>query len=231
MLVVGGIALAVYISQSLLVIFGALVFASMIDGGARLLGRILPVGRTVRVVIVLLSCTAFMVWLGYFAGSQISREAALLPDIVIRQGAIFLGYLRNQGFAIEPADLQNMAGTVMNGVGTVTSAIGGIFGGFTTLVLIVIIGIYVAMEPLLYERGVAWMMPARQRAGFHITAQRMGIDPAAADGRAAGRHGVRRGVHLGSAVLVRRADGGVAGDPDRIARFHSQSRRVHFRAY
>ncbi|MES2700424.1 MAG: AI-2E family transporter, partial [Pseudomonadota bacterium] len=34
---VGLFVLAVYISQSLLVVFGAMVFAAMIDGGSRLL--------------------------------------------------------------------------------------------------------------------------------------------------------------------------------------------------
>ena len=37
--VVGTVALAVWIARPLLVIFGAMVFASMIDGGARLLGQ------------------------------------------------------------------------------------------------------------------------------------------------------------------------------------------------
>ena len=47
----------------------------------------------------------------------------------------------------------------MSGVGTVTRAIGGMLGALTTLFLIVVIGIYLALEPRLYERGVAWMLP------------------------------------------------------------------------
>ena len=79
-MVVGLVILAVYISQALLVIFGAMVFASMLDGGARLLGRALKIGRTWRLAIVLLLTTLFFVWLGQFAGTQISREAAQLPE-------------------------------------------------------------------------------------------------------------------------------------------------------
>ena len=171
--VVGLVVLAVYISQSLLVIFGAMVFAAMVDGGARLLGRVLPVGRGIRIAIVLLGAVAFFVWLGFFAGSQISREAAQLPDIVNNQAVELIAWLRSQGFAIEPANVQGMVSQLMSGVGTVTRAIGGIFGGLATVLLILIIGIYVVLEPRLYERGVAWMLPYGQRDAFYATVSDM----------------------------------------------------------
>jgi predicted PurR-regulated permease PerM len=166
--------LAVYISQSLLVIFGAMVFAAMIDGGARLLGRVLKIGRGWRIALVLLGCVAFAVWLVSFAGSQISREAAQLPAIVIQQAQLAAAWASDQGFAVEIADLQGLIGQAVTGVGTVTRALGGILGTLTTLVLVMIMGIYVAMEPRLYERGVAWMLPAHRRSDFYILASRMG---------------------------------------------------------
>src|SRR6478735_9554689 len=72
-LVVGLTILAVYISRALLVIFGAMVFAAMLDGGARLLGRALKIGRGWRLGIVIGLTVLFFVWLGQFAGTQISR--------------------------------------------------------------------------------------------------------------------------------------------------------------
>lgn len=171
--VIGAFLLAVYISQSLLVIFGAMVFASMIDGGSRLLGRVLPIGRTWRVGIVLILTIAVFVWLGFYAGTRISQEAAALPNVVGFQLGGLVGWLQEHGFAVEVADLKNMIGSVTSGVGMVTSAIGGILGGFTTMALVLIIGIYLALEPLLYERGVAWMVPKQMRGGFHITVSRM----------------------------------------------------------
>ena len=171
--VVGLALLAVYIAQSLLVIFGAMVFAALVDGGARLLGRVLPIGRGLRIGIVLIAAVAFFAWLAIFAGSQISQEAARLPDIVGTQAARLLGWLQAQGFAITAADVQRFAGELMSGVGMVTSAIGGIIGAGTLLLLILIIGIYIAFEPRLYERGLAWMLPREERAEFHITLARM----------------------------------------------------------
>ena len=171
--VVGLAVLAIYISQSLLVIFGAMVFAAMLDGGARLLRRVLPIGRNWRIAIVLLAAVAFLLWLGYFAGSQISREAAAFPRIVEEQARDIFAWMQEQGFAISINDVQGLASQAMTGFGTVTRALGGLLGGVATLVLIVIIGIYVAIEPRLYERGVAWMLPARRRGDFYITANRM----------------------------------------------------------
>lgn len=171
--VIGLAVLAVYISQSLLVIFGAMVFASMIDGGTRLLGRWLKIGRGWRIAIVIVAIVAFLVWLGYFAGSQISQQAAQFPAIVGEQLGRLFGLLREQGFAISQTDIQSVVGSLVSGVGTVTRAIGGLFGGLATILLILIIGIYIAIEPNLYERGIAWMVPEHHRAAFYDTIERM----------------------------------------------------------
>ncbi len=171
--VLGAIALAVYISQSLLILFGALVFGAMLDGGARLLGRVLPIPRMLRILIVIATICLFFYWLVTFAGSQISEEAAQLPQIVEAQYWITLAWLRDQGFAINPETIQNMIGGIAGSFGTVTQAVGGILGGITTLFLIVVIGIYVTVEPRIYERGVAWMIVRDRREEFFETLRQM----------------------------------------------------------
>ena len=172
--VIGLCILAVYIARPLLVIFGALVFASMIEGGTRLLGRVLPIGRTWRVSIVLIGVVLFFAWLVYFAGSTISQEAAEFPAIIERQIGELLDYARSQGFNISQDHLENYAGSIGSGISTVTRALSGLVGGLTTIVLIAIIGIYVAVDPAVYERGVAWMLPRNRRDEFYVTAARMG---------------------------------------------------------
>ena len=171
--VVGLVILAVKISSSLLVIFGAMVFAAMIDGGARLLGRALKIGRSWRIAIVLVGAVLFLVWLSYFAGSQISQQAAEFPAIVQAQVDRAIDWLSGQGFAISSTDVESLIGRVADSAGTITRAIGGALGGLTTLLLIVIIGIYVALEPDLYERGVAWMLPEPRREEFYETISKM----------------------------------------------------------
>jgi len=171
--VVGLAVLAVYVSQALLVIFGAMVFATMLDGGARLLGRVLPIGRNWRLALVIVLTLAFLVWLFWFAGSQISQQAAELPTLIGAQLGKFIAWLQTKGFAASEEDVGRLVGTVASGVGVVTRAIGGILGAGATLVLIVTIGLYLAFEPRLYERGLAWVLPRGARSEFYVTADRM----------------------------------------------------------
>lgn len=168
------IALCVWLASSLLIIFGGIVFAALIDGGARLLGRVLPIGRGWRVAIVLFLTAAFLAWTAMFAGTQIASEAAALPAIIESQYLRALTWLGEQGFGIEVNDLQSILQQLMGGIGQLTRAVGGIIGAFTTAVLILVLGIYFAIEPRLYRRGVAWMLPSDRRDHFRGTAEQMG---------------------------------------------------------
>jgi len=167
--VLGLVILAIYLSKALMVIFGAMVFGALVDGGTRLLGRVLKIGRNWRVAIVLALTAAFLFWLVTFAGTTLSREAAEFPKIIETQLAELFAWMREQGFGIRVNELQGLASSLTSGVGTITKAIGGLLGGLTTMLLIAIIGIYFAIDPNLYERGVAWMVPDRHREAFYDT--------------------------------------------------------------
>ncbi len=173
--VVGFFALAIYIARPLLVIFGAMVFAAMIDGGSRLLGKVLPIPRGIRIAIVCLAAIAFTAWLGLFAGQRISEEATQFPALIEGQVTQLLNWAQGQGFDISQAQMQNYTGQIMSGVGALTAMLGGLVGFLATVALIVIIGIYVAAEPRLYERGLAWMFPRERRDGLYVTIDRMGF--------------------------------------------------------
>ena len=164
----------IFMAQPLLVIFAGLVFAAMIDGGARLLGRVLPIGRGWRVLIVLLSAAAFLIWTVIFAGSQLTAQAAQLPATVETQTARLLAWLGTHHITFGNADVGGFIQQAVGGVGHVTRIMGGILGGATTLFLVLVLGIYLAVEPRLYQRGVAWMLPMETRDHFHGTAHLMG---------------------------------------------------------
>ncbi len=171
--VAGLVVLAVYVSQSLLVIFGGLVFAAIIDGGARLVGKAIPIGRVWRIALVLILAVAFFVWLTYYAGSQITQQAAALPELVQNQTSRLFQLARENGLSVQVQDLQSYSSQLISGVGTVTAALTGLLGAMTTMVLILIIGIYVALEPNLYERGLEWMAPRHRRSSLSVTMDRM----------------------------------------------------------
>ena len=167
-------ALVVLLAQPLLVVFAAMVFAAMIDGGARLLGKVLPIARGWRVAMVLILVAAFLVWTAYFAGSQIALQAAALPATVEAQALRIIDWLRVHGFAIEAGDFQSLLRQALGGVGQLTRVVGGVIGTVTTVVMVIVLGIYFAVEPRLYRRGVAWLFPSDRRDYFEGTAQLMG---------------------------------------------------------
>lgn len=168
------LALTVYLAQPLLVIFGGMVFAAMIDGGARLLGRVLPIGRAWRVTLVLLLTLAFVIWVAMFAGTQIAAEAALLPGTIQAQTFKLLGWLKGQGVNFDMQSMEGLIDKAVGGVSQLTSAVGGVIGGFTTAFLIAVMAIYFAAEPQLYRRGFAWLLPQQERSHFEGTATIMG---------------------------------------------------------
>ncbi|HEX8514075.1 MAG TPA: hypothetical protein VF688_13330, partial [Allosphingosinicella sp.] len=53
------IAAVIFLAQPLLLIFAGIVLASMLDGGTRLLGRVLPIGRGWRLAIVTILAIGF----------------------------------------------------------------------------------------------------------------------------------------------------------------------------
>ncbi len=167
------IVLAVYLSESLLIIFGGMVFAALVDGGARLLGRVLPIDRGWRVSIVMLLTVAFLLWIVLFAGSQIADQAAELPSTVQSQAVRMLRWMKLHGLAVSNENLPSFAEKAFGGIGEVTRAVGGLIGGATTMFLIVVLGIYFAVEPRLYQRGLAWLLPQDKRAYFEGTAALM----------------------------------------------------------
>ena len=177
--VVSLVALAVYLAQPLLVIFGGIVFAAMIDGGQRLIARVMPaLPRALRITLVLLGAVGFVVWLIGFAGNQIATQAAAFPQLIETETLRLVDLARAHGLIPATIDVAALSGKVAEqlagGVGLLTRALGGLFGGATTAFLILILGVYFAAEPDLYQRGMAWLLPASSRDDWHGTAQAMG---------------------------------------------------------
>ena len=172
--VVGGAALIWLLAQPLLLILGGAVLATMLDGGTRLLGRALPIGRGWRLAIILLAAVGFMAWVVMFAGSQLAGQAAELQRVLLIQIERALAWGRDHGFAELNFDPEQALNYVAGSVGQVTAAVGSVLGGLTSLLMIFVLGIFLAMEPRLYERGFAWLLPVRERSHFYAVTDAMG---------------------------------------------------------
>jgi|TARA_Y100000815_G_scaffold5985_1_gene5618 predicted PurR-regulated permease PerM len=168
------IALTALLAQPLMLILGAMVLATMMDGGSRLLGRILPIGRGWRLTIVLLSAVAFLVWTFYLTGSSLAAQAQAMRTIVEAQVTRIGGWMQQLGITATPSDLKGLAQQAMSSMGRVTAALGTAMGAITGGAMMLVLAIFLATEPKLYERGVAWMLPMDKRAQFYTIADKMG---------------------------------------------------------
>jgi predicted PurR-regulated permease PerM len=170
-----GVVLLALLAQPLLLIFGGIVFAAMLDGGTRLLGRVLPIGRGKRLGIVCVGVLLFLIGTVYLAGSQLAGQAEALQIVVTAQLNRLLGWVHQIGLVPAGSGGINEIGKqLMGSLGKVTAFVGSALGAVSSLAMIVVIGVFVAIEPRLYERGVAWMLPIDKRADFYVTAEKMG---------------------------------------------------------
>lgn len=170
LLVVGCIVLA----QPIMLILGGLVFAVILDGGTRLLGRILPIGRGWRLTIVTLAGFAFIGWTFYYAGTTLAEQAEALKAVITTQGTKLMGSLRSIGL-VPDGDVSRLGSQMLGGVGRLTTALSTALGALSSILMILVIGIFIAMEPKLYDRGVAWMLPTKHRHGFYDLTNKVGF--------------------------------------------------------
>jgi len=166
-------ALVVLLIQPLLLIFAGLVVASMLDGGARLIRKAVPIPRGFALLIVVLLVIAFVGGVVYLTGVEIAAQAEQLRQTLEAQAIRISGWLTELGVMPGAADLKDFAQQALGSVGRVTSFIGGAVGAVASFFLVLIIGLFVAMEPRIYERGLQWMVPMQSRDQFAITLARM----------------------------------------------------------
>jgi predicted PurR-regulated permease PerM len=69
----------------------------------------------------------------------------------------------------------NWRSQLLGGIGRLTSAVGSVIGGVASVIAMIVIGIFLASEPKLYDRGIAWMLPLRHRSGFYRIAEHVGF--------------------------------------------------------
>ena len=172
--VILSVVLIYVLAQPLFLIFGGLVLAAMLDGGARLLGRILPIGRGKRIAIVAVLVFAFLLGVLSYAGLTLVSEFQALKDLVITQVTRVQAYAGSLGMLPKGGiDVGAIGKQLMGSIGTVTSVLGSALGAISSLAMIVVLGLFFASEPRIYERGLGWLIPHDKRADFFQTSTDM----------------------------------------------------------
>jgi predicted PurR-regulated permease PerM len=170
LLVAGMIVLA----QPLLLILGGAIFAVFLDGGTRLLGRVLPIARGWRLLLTILLGFGFIGWVFWFAGTTIAAQFEDLRIVVTAQFGRLMEFAGSLGL-VPKGPPANLGSQLLGSVGRLTSAVGSAIGAATSVIAMIVIGIFLAAEPKIYDRGIAWMLPLRHRTGFYRIAEHVGF--------------------------------------------------------
>ena len=166
------IAGVIVLAQPLLLIVGGMIFAVFLDGGARLIGRVLPIGRGFRLLIALLIGFGFIGWVFWYAGTTIAAQFEALRIVVTAQFEGLMAFASSMGL-IPKGPPTNLGSELLGSVGRLTSAVGSALGAITSVILMLVIGIFLAIEPRIYDRGIAWMLPIRHRERFYLITDRI----------------------------------------------------------
>jgi predicted PurR-regulated permease PerM len=173
-----GMALAIIgvivLGQPLLLIVGGAIFAVFLDGGVRLLGHFLPIQRGWRLLLVLLLGFGFIGWVLWFAGTTIGAQFEALREVVTAQFNRLLAFAASLGL-MPKGEAPDVGSQLLGGIGRLTSAVGSVIGAVASVIAMIVIGIFLASEPRLYDRGIAWMLPLRARGGFYRIAEHAGF--------------------------------------------------------
>ena len=168
------LALVILLAQPLLIIFAGLVLGIMFDGGVRLLGRYAPIARGARLLIVVVGVVLFLAGTSYLMGVGLIQQVNQLRATLEGQALRLTSWATGQGLMPGASDISGIARQALSSVGRLTSWVGSAVGAITTLFFILVLGLFFAMEPRVYDRGVQWMVPAAMRAEFALTVDRLG---------------------------------------------------------
>jgi len=159
--------LAWKLAPMLMLIIGGLVVAAALQGAEHQLARVwrAPMQLRMAVVIILLiaALTAFVLFASYQVAEQFAQLRITLTEQLTRLGE----FARGNGIDLGET-ARNPMGAVQHqfadSAGSFRETVGSFLGAIGSMVFMLMIGIYVAIDPRIYERGIEWLTPQAHRA-------------------------------------------------------------------
>ncbi len=162
------IALLVWrISDALLILFAAALMALFLDGLARLINRVIPIGHLASLILGLVLIIAGFSGVFLLGGSQITQQFAEL-SVRLSEGIEWAedwlsSYSWGRSALIKPPETSEL----LSGTGDILGQVGGALfstvGAFIKLPIIFIVGLYLAISPVAYLHGLVLLIPPAKR--------------------------------------------------------------------
>jgi predicted PurR-regulated permease PerM len=150
-------------SDVLLMAFGGALLAVMLSALADFLARRTPIGRRAALPLAILTILAALGLLAWWLGGIVAHQFAEL----VRQLPAALGKLRDwlaaAGVGREVLDSLGSGNSTESALKLIGAAVSTL-GAATNVLLVLVLGIYLAADPGLYRRGFLRLVPSRHRA-------------------------------------------------------------------
>ncbi len=179
-----GLFLAWMAANGLFLIFAGLLFAALLDACARGVSRFSSFPRGINLAIAIIAITlavaGLLVWSGFSVAQQIDSLIETLTRQLhaLEQSIVNLG-VAPSGTGGKPNVAANLVRFLFPDLhqlfGEAQSAFTVTMGGIGGVVIILLIGGFVAADPDLYRRGVLELLPARHRANAGVLLDEMAL--------------------------------------------------------
>lgn len=153
-----------------LLVFAAILFAVLLDTAADFLGRGLSIPRWLALLAVCLLFIALIVGGGWLLGTQFADQFNQLAQTLQSSWARVQSHLREYQWGrqmLEGTFLGDLVSNPSAFLSRITGLVSTALSGLTSLIIILILGVYLAASPAMYRNGVISLFPikARPRAG------------------------------------------------------------------
>lgn len=187
------LALIWYSAGTLFLLFAGILFGVFLSAMTDLIGRVLPVGHSIRLVLVCVLFVGLLSGVFVLGGATIVQQATALSTTIRSQIGNVKGFLEQRGIdtsflnqtnaagATAPADGDAPstaspsrgprlpdAGAIASGTGAIVSQtfriIAGLFEGVGNIFVVIFLGLLLAAQPRLYRNGLLSFVPRRHAA-------------------------------------------------------------------
>jgi predicted PurR-regulated permease PerM len=157
-----------YLAHTLLVIFAAILLAIFLHGLSAVLRRVISVSVPVSTIIAVVLLVSLIVLGFWLLSARIAEQAIELRNNLPRAFAGLAGSLGETEIGTELAELAPPFQEMMKkGAGLLAPAswvFSTAIGFITNVVIILFVGLYLALDPQRYRRGLLSLVPSSQRS-------------------------------------------------------------------
>lgn len=164
------------VAQVLLIVFGGVLLAVFYDGLAGWLADKTPLGRKATLPLVIFGTFALLAGMFWYIGPSIGEQSGQIYDRIPEALEDLRSRLASQPWSealLSQISLQQSA-SGSDLLGRITGMFSTALGVLANVVVVVVVGIYCALNPGIYQKGLMLLFPPRHRPRIAELLQSLG---------------------------------------------------------